>query len=216
MLPVRPLHIATMRLATTSEFPLAQHSGSPEQSIVERERQMTKVERALAMTRLLRLTGGAVRQTRLALEVARELARTYPAGVADRAGAALGPTPAAASCGRRIKHARTVKGLRAALHPLVDRRLALERVAADSGQLRASRSRLRPPRGGTLGSCPRLRILATSREALGVGGEAPGSCWDRTSIPCRVKALSRLAGLFSSAQNLRKQTRVVDTIHRSG
>ena len=31
-------------------------------SIVERERQMIKVERALAMTRLLRLTGGAVRQ----------------------------------------------------------------------------------------------------------------------------------------------------------
>jgi DNA-binding SARP family transcriptional activator len=50
-------------------------------TFVGREREMVEVERALAMTRLLTLTGvGGSGKTRLALEVARELAGTYPEG----------------------------------------------------------------------------------------------------------------------------------------
>jgi DNA-binding SARP family transcriptional activator len=50
-------------------------------SFVGREREMVEVERALAMTRLLTLTEVAGSgKTRLALEVTRELAGTYPDG----------------------------------------------------------------------------------------------------------------------------------------
>jgi DNA-binding SARP family transcriptional activator len=51
-------------------------------SFVGREREMVEVKRALAMTRLLTLTGtGGSGKTRLALEVARDLVGTYPDGV---------------------------------------------------------------------------------------------------------------------------------------
>ena len=51
-------------------------------SFVGREREMLEVKRALAMTRLLTLTGpGGSGKTRLALEVARDLVGAYPDGV---------------------------------------------------------------------------------------------------------------------------------------
>jgi len=55
---------------------------APVSSFVGREREMVEVKRALAMTRLLTLTGaGGSGKTRLALEVARDLVGSYPAGV---------------------------------------------------------------------------------------------------------------------------------------
>ena len=51
-------------------------------SFVGRERDMLEVERELATTRLLTLTGaGGSGKTRLALEVARDLIEAYPGGV---------------------------------------------------------------------------------------------------------------------------------------
>ena len=54
----------------------------PRTSFVGREREMVEIKRALAMTRLLTLTGaGGWGKTRLALEVARDLVGAYPDGV---------------------------------------------------------------------------------------------------------------------------------------
>jgi DNA-binding SARP family transcriptional activator len=51
-------------------------------SFVGREREMLEIQRELAMTRLLTLTGpGGTGKTRLALEVAKELVGAYPDGV---------------------------------------------------------------------------------------------------------------------------------------
>jgi DNA-binding SARP family transcriptional activator len=55
---------------------------APRTSFVGRERETLEVKRALAMTRLLTLTGvGGTGKTRLALEVARDLVGAYPDGV---------------------------------------------------------------------------------------------------------------------------------------
>ena len=55
---------------------------APQTSFVGREREMVKVKRELAMTRLLTLTGaGGSGKTRLALEVARDLVGAYQDGV---------------------------------------------------------------------------------------------------------------------------------------
>ena len=51
-------------------------------SFVGRERELTEVKRLLASTRLLTLTGtGGCGKTRLALQVATELAANYPGGI---------------------------------------------------------------------------------------------------------------------------------------
>src|SRR5215212_9132418 len=55
---------------------------SPRSSFVGRERETEEIERQLAMTRLLTLTGaGGSGKTRLALKVARDLVEAYPNGV---------------------------------------------------------------------------------------------------------------------------------------
>ena len=55
---------------------------APRSSLVGRERDIVEVERQLAVTRLLTLTGaGGSGKTRLALEVARGLTAAYPDGV---------------------------------------------------------------------------------------------------------------------------------------
>ena len=55
---------------------------TPRSSLVGRERDIVEVERQLAVTRLLTLTGaGGSGKTRLALEVARGLTAAYPDGV---------------------------------------------------------------------------------------------------------------------------------------
>ena len=55
---------------------------APRSSFVGREREIEEIERELATTRLLTLTGvGGSGKTRLALEVARGLLEAYPEGV---------------------------------------------------------------------------------------------------------------------------------------
>lgn len=61
---------------------LAQQSARPLTSFVGQESALVEVKRSLSMTRLLTLTGaGGSGKTRLALEVARDLAGAYPDGV---------------------------------------------------------------------------------------------------------------------------------------
>jgi predicted ATPase/DNA-binding SARP family transcriptional activator/DNA-binding CsgD family transcriptional regulator len=139
-------------------------------SFVDREREMLEVKRELAMTRLLTLTGpGGSGKTRLALEVAHELAGVYPDGVwlvelaplsepelvvqevagvldvQERSGEPLPDTLA-----EELRSKRTLIVLDNCEH-------LLDGVTTLVNDL--------------LRSCPQLRLLATSREALGVPGE---------------------------------------------
>jgi predicted ATPase/DNA-binding SARP family transcriptional activator/DNA-binding CsgD family transcriptional regulator len=154
------------------EIPSARRHNLPAalSSFVGREREMVEVERALAMTRLLTLTGaGGSGKTRLALEVAEEVLGTYQDGawVADLAplsNPGLLPQVVAAALGVRERPgAPFMVTLQEALR---DKELLL--VLDNCEHLIDACAHLAET---LLGSCPGLRILATSREALGVAGE---------------------------------------------
>ncbi len=139
-------------------------------SFVGRELEAFEVSQALATTRLLTLTGtGGSGKTRLALEVARDLVEVYPDGVWL---AELAPLSAETLVEKAVAEALGVS--ERPQEPIADtlvevlggRQLLLvvdnceHLVEATAGLV----DRL-------LDSCPRVRILATSREALGVEGE---------------------------------------------
>ena len=142
--------------------------------LVGREREMEEVGRALASTRLLTLTGaGGSGKTRLALEVARDLADAdpgeYPDGVwlvelASLAEGALVPGAVAAALGVREKPDLSVTD--SLVDFLRSRRMLLvldncEHLIEDCASLVDT----------LVDSCENLRVMATSREALGVPGE---------------------------------------------
>jgi predicted ATPase/DNA-binding SARP family transcriptional activator/DNA-binding CsgD family transcriptional regulator len=137
---------------------------------VGREQELVEVKRALAMTRLLTLTGACgFGKTRLALEVGRDLVGAYPEGVwlvelavlpdpelvPQAVGAVLGvrERPDGSPTGMLVDALRTKETLL-----IVDNcEHLIDHVARMVDTL--------------LRSCPLLRILTTSREALGVAGE---------------------------------------------
>ena len=135
-----------------------------------REREMEEVERELAMTRLLTLTGaGGSGKTRLALEVARDLVEAYPNGAwlvefAPLSEEALVPKAVAEALEVVERPAEPLADT--LVEVLGDRRLLL--ILDNCEHLLEASARLVDR---LLDSCPRLRILATSREALGVEGE---------------------------------------------
>jgi predicted ATPase/DNA-binding SARP family transcriptional activator/DNA-binding CsgD family transcriptional regulator len=143
-------------------------------SFIAREREMVEVERVLAMTRLLTLTGvGGSGKTRLALEVARELAGAYPDGawlaeLAPLSDPELLPQAVAAALDLREWSEGSEQPF---ITPLIDalRSKELLLVLDNCEHLIDACAHLAEV---LLGSCPGLRILATSREALGVAGEA--------------------------------------------
>jgi non-specific serine/threonine protein kinase len=139
-------------------------------SFLGREREMLEVKRALAMTRLLTLTGaGGTGKTRLVQEVARDLVGAYPdgvwlvelaslrepklvaqavagtLGVRERPGSPLGSTLA-----EELRKKNILLILDNCEH-------LIEAVARFTDEV--------------LDTCPKLRILATSREPLRVPGE---------------------------------------------
>ena len=144
---------------------------TPATSFVGREREIATVERLLGESRNVTLTGvGGMGKTRLAHVVAARLLDEYPRGVwlADLAPLAdpeLVAHTVASALGARLHPNRSV---RVCLEEFISTgRLLLvldncerlvEAVAAFSAAL--------------LAVCPELRILATSREVLGVTGEA--------------------------------------------
>jgi predicted ATPase/DNA-binding SARP family transcriptional activator/DNA-binding CsgD family transcriptional regulator len=142
----------------------------PRTNFVGREREMVEIKGMLAMTGLLTLTGtGGCGKTRLALEVARELIGTYQDGVwlvelAPLSEGALLPQVIAGTFGVQEQPGRPL--LESLLDALGDKEMLL--VLDNCEHLIDAAARLTV---ALLSSCSRLRVLATSREPLGVTGE---------------------------------------------
>jgi predicted ATPase/DNA-binding SARP family transcriptional activator/DNA-binding CsgD family transcriptional regulator len=152
------------------EVSLRHNITSPMTSFVGRERELLEVKRELASTRLLTLVGtGGAGKTRLAAEAARELAGAYSGGawfvdlaplaqgglVVQEVAGALGvrEQPGTSPEEALITHLREKE-----LLLLLDNCEHVLDACAGLSQL-------------LLGSCPGLKILATSRQALGLYGE---------------------------------------------
>ena len=140
-------------------------------SFIGREQEILEVKRALAMTRMLTLTGmGGSGKTRLGLEVARDLTGVYPDGVwlvelASLSEPALVPQAVAGAVG--VPEQPGQQPVEALVEALREKQLLL--VLDNCEHLIGACARLVD---AVLDACPRVRILATSREALGVEGEA--------------------------------------------
>ena len=167
------------------------HHNLPAQrsSFVGRERETLEVKRELATTRLLTLTGaGGSGKTRLALEVARDLVQAYPDGVwlVELAPLSEGAmVPKAVAEALKISERPQEPLADTLVEVLRDRRLLL--VLDNCEHLIEATARLADK---LLDSCPRVRILATSREALGLEGEAR---WlvPPLSVPDQQRTLTR-------------------------
>jgi predicted ATPase/DNA-binding SARP family transcriptional activator/DNA-binding CsgD family transcriptional regulator len=140
-------------------------------TFVGREREMLEVKRELAMTRLLTLTGtGGSGKTRLALEVARDLMGVYPDGVwlvelARHSEGDLVPQAVAGTLGVKERPGEPLTNT--LIDHLRDRPTLL--LLDNCEHLLEAVARLGD---SLLDYCPRLRVLATSREPLGVMGES--------------------------------------------
>ena len=139
-------------------------------SFVGREREMLEIKRTLAMTRLLTFTGtGGSGKTRLALEVARDLVGAYPDGVwlADLAPLSeenLVPQVVAQVMKVPERPGRSLT--ETLVGALRDKDMLL--MMDNCEHLIEMAARLAD---ALLSSCPHVRVVATSREVLGVEGE---------------------------------------------
>jgi predicted ATPase len=141
-------------------------------SFIGREKESTAIKQLLANHRLITLTGpGGTGKTRLALQVAAEVLETFQSGVwlielAPLTDPALVPQAIASALGLREDASRDML---AALTDFLNARSLLlildncEHVLEACAQLAEA----------LLQACPKVRILASSRETLGVAGEAP-------------------------------------------
>ncbi|MET8878085.1 LuxR C-terminal-related transcriptional regulator [Nocardia sp. NPDC004604] len=156
-------------------------------SFVDRRIQVAEVKNLLAGSRLVTLTGiGGVGKSRLALRVAHKMKRDFAGDVwlvelGDLRDATLVVDVVAAALGLRRQDARPVLEVLAEL--LSPRSLLL--VLDNCEQVIDAVAKLTE---SLLRTCPRLRILATSREALRLGGESvfavpPLGIPDSTSKP---------------------------------
>jgi predicted ATPase/DNA-binding CsgD family transcriptional regulator len=143
---------------------------APITSFIGRSTELAEVQKSLVAGRLVCLVGaGGVGKTRLALRVAEEGAETYPDGVllaelAPLADSSLVPHMVAAAVGvceqagepitETLKQARCFRRMLLVL----DNCEHLAQACAELAEI-------------LLGACPDLRILATSREPLGISGE---------------------------------------------
>jgi len=143
---------------------------APRTSFVGRHKEVVEVKRALAMTRLLTLTGaGGSGKTRLALEVARDLVRAYQDGVwmvelAPLSEGGLVPKAVAEALGMPEQPGRPITAT--LVQSMSDKEQLL--VVDNCEHLVEVTARLVDV---LLDACPRLRVLATSRSPLGVAGE---------------------------------------------
>jgi predicted ATPase/class 3 adenylate cyclase len=147
-------------------------------SFIGREREKAEVRRLLSSTRVLTLTGsGGKGKTRLALQVAAEGLEGFPDGVwlvelAVLSDPSLVPKAVASALGVPEQQGRLLT------ETLVDgmRGKSVLVILDNCEHLVAACAHLTDV---LLRACPNLRILATSREALGVTGE---TTWRVTSL----------------------------------
>ncbi len=161
-------------------------------SFVGREKEIAEIKQLLASHRLVTLTGpGGTGKTRLALHVAAEVLATFPDGVwlvelAPLADAALVPRAVATVLGLREDAGRPI--LATLTDFLSARNLLLildncEHVVEACAHLADA----------LLRACPKVVILASSREALGIAGEAPFRVPSlRTPDPRRLPSIKTL------------------------
>lgn len=139
-------------------------------SFIGRAREIAEVKRVLSAARLVTLTGsGGAGKTRLALQVTADVVEDYPEGVwlaefAPIADPGLVPKTVASAMNVPEQPGRDMTGT------LIDtlRPKALLLVLDNCEHLLAA---CRDLAAALLRTCPHLRILATSREGLGVPGE---------------------------------------------
>jgi predicted ATPase/class 3 adenylate cyclase len=162
-------------------------------SFVGRERELGEVAALLGAHRLVTLTGpGGTGKTRLALQAAADALEVHPDGVwlaelGALADPALVPQAVAAAVGVREEPGRPLPATLAdALRP---KRLLL--VLDNCEHLLEACARLAD---AVLRACPHVRLLCTSREALGIAGE---TVWRVPSLP--VPAGAGAAGAPSPA-----------------
>jgi predicted ATPase/DNA-binding SARP family transcriptional activator len=139
-------------------------------SFVGRERELGELRRQLDRTRLLTLTGpGGAGKTRLGLEVAAERVHDYDGGVwlvelAALSDPGLVAQQTAVVLGMQLRSQHDAGAVLARL--IGDRRLLL--LLDNCEHLIGACARLSEQ---LLRACPRLTVLATSREPLHIGGE---------------------------------------------
>jgi predicted ATPase/DNA-binding CsgD family transcriptional regulator len=171
--PTRARSASPARARPARPPPGERHHNLPAQltTFVGREREIAEIERLLPDVRLLTLTGApGVGKTRLALRVAGGLLEDYPDGVwlaelASLADPTLVSQAVAAALRVRERPGRPL--LATLADALRCRQLLL--VLDNCEHLVEACAALAD---SLLRACPRLRILATSREPLGVAGEA--------------------------------------------
>jgi predicted ATPase/DNA-binding CsgD family transcriptional regulator len=160
---------------------------------------MLEIKRELSMTRLLTLVGvGGSGKTRLALEVARDLLEAYPDGVwiAELSGLSDGtlvPRAVAGALGIREQPGQPL--IDTLIDKLRDKDILL--VLDNCEHLVEAAAHLVDM---LLDSCPRLRVLATSREALDVEGEVR---WPVLSLSVPDTPRSPTAGELESSEAAR-------------
>ena len=163
-------------------------------SFVGRERALAEVERSLENTRLLTLMGsGGCGKTRLALAVASELVGGLEDGVwlvelAPLADPSLVPQAVASTLGVREQPGRSLT--ETLCDYLRSKKMLL--VLDNCEHLIEACATLAE---ALLRSCPELRVLATSREALGINGEV---AWPVPSLSLPMSDACRTSKAYLS------------------
>jgi predicted ATPase/DNA-binding SARP family transcriptional activator len=166
LLPAQPTVPPTEESSDTGKHNLP----ASRTSFVGREHEKMEIKRHLVMTRLLTLTGaGGSGKTRLALEVARDLIGAYPDGVWL---VELAPLSKGELVAQTVAEALGLHGQpgQSPTETLVDA-LRTKKMLLVLDNCEHLVDAVAGVVAYLLESCPYLRILATSREALAVSGE---------------------------------------------
>ncbi|WP_198347661.1 BTAD domain-containing putative transcriptional regulator [Nocardia terrae] len=167
---------------------------SPLTSFVGRERERAEVGARLERARLVTLVGpGGAGKTRLAVAIAGEVSGRFPGGVGVAELAAVddvSDVPQAVAAGLGVVMSRTHEplgidpvGLLAEALPTAPTLLVLDNCEHLIAGVASFTQDL-------LGRVPGLRILATSRQSLGITGE---TLWETTPLPVPPPAASNVA-----------------------